>query len=107
MRGAIFAALGLYLEREGDSWLGNLGVAVDAGVGAWIDAIAERRDLPAVDREGDGLLAVGLAGLPKDDRRQLLIAYLGYPCYDIPNLRTADRQGGKACVSTCGSRGSR
>ncbi|SNS71271.1 patatin-like protein [Sphingopyxis indica] len=93
MRGAIFAALGLYLEREGDSWLGDLDVAVDAGVGAWIDAIAERRDLPAVDREGDGLLAVGLAGLPKDDRRQLLLAYLGYPFYDIATLPLLQGEG--------------
>src|SRR3546814_11530864 len=50
MRGAIFAALGLYLEREGDSWLGDLDVAVDAGVGAWIDAIAEQRDLRTAAR---------------------------------------------------------
>src|SRR3546814_10021185 len=46
MREAIFTALGLYLEREGDSWHADLDVAEDAGMGAWLDAIGARRDLP-------------------------------------------------------------
>ncbi len=93
MREAIFTALGLYLEREGDSWHADLDVSDDAGVGAWIDAIGARRDLPAVDREGDGLLAKSLAALPKDDRRQLLLAYLGYPISDIPTLPLLQGEG--------------
>src|SRR3546814_15381354 len=102
MREAIFTALGLYLEREGDSWHADLDVAEDAGMGAWLDAIGARRDLPAVDREGDGLLAKSLAALPKDDRRQLLLAYLGYPFYDI-----ATRQLGRAsCRERRGQYGS-
>jgi patatin-related protein len=83
MREAIFAALGLYLERQADSWLGELDIAADAGLGAWIDAIAARRDLTAVDGEVDILLAAALGALPKDDRRTMLLAYLGYPFYDI------------------------
>src|SRR3546814_5274482 len=86
MREAIFTALGLYVEREGDSWHADLDVPEDAGMGAWIDAIGARRDLPAVDREGDGLLAKSLAALPKDDRLQLLLAYLVFPFYDIASL---------------------
>jgi len=93
MRDAIYAALGLYVEREGDSWLGDLDIAADAGMGAWLDAIGNRRDLPAVDREGDERLAKGLAGLPKDDRRQLLLAYLGYPFYDIATLPLLQGEG--------------
>src|SRR3546814_5301600 len=93
MREAIFTALGLYLEREGDSWHADLDVAEDAGMGAWLDAIGARRDLPAVDREGDGLLAKSLAALPKDDRRQLLLAYLGYPFYDIATLPLLQGEG--------------
>src|SRR3546814_11411643 len=96
MREAIFTALGLYLEREGDSWHADLDVAEDAGMGAWLDAIGARRDLPAVDREGDGLLAKSLAALPKDDRRQLLLAYL-----EIGRASWRER-----VVSTCTSRGS-
>src|SRR3546814_1980347 len=41
MREAIFTALGLYLEREGDSWHADLDVAEDAGMGAWLDRSEE------------------------------------------------------------------
>jgi len=93
MREAIFAALGIYLEREGDSWLGDLDIPDDAGLGAWIDAIADRRDLVAVDGEADVLLAKALGALPKDDRRTMLLAYLGYPFYDIATLPLLQGEG--------------
>lgn len=93
MRGAIFTALGLYLEREGDSWLGGLDLPADADPGAWIDAIAGRRDLVAADAEADVLIADALAALPKDDRRTMLLAYLGYPFYDIATLPLLQGEG--------------
>lgn len=93
MRGAIFTALGLYLEREGDSWLAGLDLPADAEVGAWLDAIAARRDLTAVDTEADALIAAALADLAKDDRRILLLAYLGYPFYDIATLPLLQGEG--------------
>lgn len=93
MRGAIFTALGLYVEREGDSWLADLDVPADAGPGDWLDAIAARRDLTAVDSEADELIAAGLGKLPKDDRRVLLLAYLGYPFYDIATLPLLQGEG--------------
>ncbi|HMO73956.1 MAG TPA: patatin-like protein [Sphingopyxis sp.] len=93
MREAIFAALGLYLEREGDAWLADLDVPADAAPGDWIDAIAARRDLVAADAEADILIAAGLAALPKDDRRVLLLAYLGYPFYDIATLPLLQGEG--------------
>jgi patatin-related protein len=93
MREAIFAALGRYLDREGDSWLADLDLPADAGPGDWIDAIAARRDLAAVDGEADALIAAGLAAMPKDDRRVLLLAYLGYPFYDIATLPLLQGEG--------------
>ncbi|OWQ92603.1 patatin-like protein [Sphingopyxis witflariensis] len=93
MRGAIFTALGLYLEREGDAWLADLDVPADADPGQWIDAIAARRDLTAVDGEADALIAAALAALPKDDRRVMLLAYLGYPFYDIATLPLLQGEG--------------
>lgn len=93
MRGAIFTALGLYLEREGDTWLAELDVPADAAPGQWIDAIAARRDLTAVDGEADVLIAAALTALPKDDRRVLLLAYLGYPFYDIATLPLLQGEG--------------
>ncbi len=93
MRGAIFTALGLYLDRQGDSWLADLDVPADAGPGDWIDAVAARRDLTAIDGQADALIAAGLAAMPKDDRRTLLLAYLGYPFYDIATLPLLQGEG--------------
>ncbi|MDZ3830686.1 MAG: patatin-like protein [Sphingopyxis sp.] len=93
MREAIFTALGHYLEREGDRWLADLDVPVDAGPGAWIDAIAARRDLVGIDGVADAMIADALALLPKDDRRVMLLAYLGYPFFDIATLPLLQGEG--------------
>ena len=93
MRDAIFAALGLYLERQGDDWFAGLDVPADAGPGQWIDAIAQRRDLIGADADADALVADALALLPRDDRRTLLLAYLGYPFYDIATLPLLQGEG--------------
>lgn len=93
MRAAIFTALGLYLDRQGDAWLAGLDLPVDAGPGDWIDAVAARRDLTEIDGEADALIAAGLAAMPKDDRRTLLLAYLGYPFYDIATLPLLQGEG--------------
>lgn len=93
MRDTIYGALGLYLEREGDSWFADLDVAADADAGQWIDAIAARRDLIGADAAADSLIAEGLGALPKDDRRALLLAYLGYPFYDIATLPLLQGEG--------------
>lgn len=93
MRDAIYAALGLYLERQGDNWLAGADVPADASAAAWFDAIGERRDLIGADAEADQLVAEGLAQLPKDDRRMMLLAYLGYPFYDIATLPLLQGEG--------------
>ncbi len=93
MREAIFTALGLYLDRQGDAWLAGLDLPTDAGPGDWIDAVAARRDLTAIDGEADALIAAALAAMPKDDRRTLLLAYLGYPFYDIATLPLLQGEG--------------
>jgi patatin-related protein len=93
MRSAIYAALGLYLEREGDHWLAGIDVPADADAAMWIDALGDRRDLIGADAAADELVAKGLAGLPKDDRRVLLLAYLGYPFYDIATLPLLQGEG--------------
>ncbi len=93
MRDAIYTALGLYLEREGDNWFADLDISPEAGRGEWIDAIGERRDLIGADAEADALMAEALALLPKDDRRTLLLAYLGYPFYDIATLPLLQGEG--------------
>ena len=49
MREAIFTALGIYLERENDSWLAEIDVPADADAGQWLDGIAAHRDLIDTD----------------------------------------------------------
>src|SRR3546814_4943534 len=93
MRETIFAALGQYLEREGDAWLADLDVPADTEPGQWIDAIAARRDLVALDAETDIVIAAALEKLPKDDRRTMLFDYLGYPFYDIATLPLLQGEG--------------
>ena len=93
MREAIFSALGLYLEREGDKWLDALDLPADAGPAEWVEAIGARRDLVAVDGEVDRRIAAMLAALPRDDRRTLLLAYLGYPFFDIATLPLLQGEG--------------
>ncbi len=93
MRDAIYGALGLYLEREGDNWLAGMDVPADADAASWIDALGDRRDLIGADAEADNLVAAGLAQLPKDDRRIMLLAYLGYPFYDIATLPLLQGEG--------------
>ena len=93
MREAIFTALGLYLERQNDSWLAGIDAPADADAGQWLDGIAAHRDLIRADAEGDAFVAEALGGLPKDDRRTLLLAYLGYPFYDIATLPLLQGEG--------------
>lgn len=90
LRTAIYAALALFLEREGDAWFAGLPAAESA---AWLDAVAARRALAETDGEVDTLLAAPLAALPKDERRAMLFAYLGYPFYDIATLPLLQGEG--------------
>src|SRR3546814_13302306 len=86
MRETIFAALGQYREREGDAWPADLDVPDDTEPGQWIDAIAARRDLVALDTETDIVIAAALGKLPKGERRTLLFACHGYTFYALRTL---------------------
>jgi hypothetical protein len=56
-------------------------------------ALALRLDLKARDDEADARLAEALAALPKQERRSLILAYLGYPFYDIATLPLLQGEG--------------
>jgi DNA-directed RNA polymerase specialized sigma24 family protein len=58
-------------------------------------ALARRLDLKARDDEADARLAEALAALPKQERRSLILAYLGYPFYDIATLRSSRARAGR------------
>ena len=90
MHDAIYTALALYAACE-DSEFHGAGVAdaarevpTDAAVA--MAAIARERGLQARDDAADRLLADAFAALPKAGRRTMLLAYLGFPFYDIATL---------------------
>ncbi len=89
-RDAVYRALALYFEREHPDSLGSdfparaLGVFEDPG--AVLELVAERRQLPATDLVVDAILAEALEQMPQALRRQVLLAYLGFPFYDTVTL---------------------
>lgn len=89
-RDAIHGALGTYLERQRADFYGeseiDAAVRVDSDPAAAIAAIAARRDLAATDREAEEALVAAFTAVPKDARRSLLFAYLGFPFFDIATL---------------------
>ena len=61
--------------------------------GAVLDAFAERRLLPEVDAEAEEKLAAALEDMPKELRRRVLLAYLGFPFYDAATLPLLQNEG--------------
>lgn len=89
-RDAIYKALAMYTRLEQAESLGPAFPAIAESIledpEAVLSVIAERRDLAKTDPQVDALLAEGLAPLPREQRRKLLLAYLGFPFYDLATL---------------------
>ncbi|WP_066556357.1 patatin-like protein [Croceicoccus bisphenolivorans] len=89
-RDAIYRALSLYTALEQTKALGTEFSRIAANVlsdpEGVLAAIADRRDLRSTDPQVDALLADALSPLPREQRRKLLLTYLGYPFYDIATL---------------------
>lgn len=89
-RDAIYASLALYTRLEQAETLGaDFGAVagqVLADPAAVLAFVAEARNLRHADPQVDALLAEALAPLPREQRRKLLLTYLGYPFYDIATL---------------------
>jgi hypothetical protein len=89
MRDAVFRALSLYLDLQRADRLADVAPAAAEAVrnpGAALAALGAARDLKACDDRGDAILCEALGPLPKAERRRLLLAYLGFPFYDIATL---------------------
>ena len=89
-RKAVYDALSIYTRLDGIEVLGDefpdlAGKVLSEPDGA-IAHIAKTRDLAATDPLVDALLVEGLAQLPREQRRAMLLAYLGFPFYDIATL---------------------
>lgn len=89
MRDAIYHSLAAYLECERtDRYAALKPLAADAQ-GDAADLVARlgaAMDLAALDEQTDARLSIGLAACAKDVRRAMLLAYLGFPFFDIATL---------------------
>ncbi len=89
VREAIYAALGMYLACERiDRFAALRGLAADRDTdpAELLSAMGTAMDLPVLDAEADERLSTAFATCPRDVRRSLLLAYLGFPFYDIATL---------------------
>lgn len=89
IRTAIYESLAGYLEcQRTDPFLGMRESirASDPDIGGLMDELAARMDLRTLDDETDARLSDGLSQLPRDLRRPMLLAYLGFPFFDIATL---------------------
>lgn len=96
-REAIYAIMALYFEKEsagalGDSF-GECAQNVLTDPGSVLDRIEARRLLPEVDDRAEVMLAAALETMPKNLRRRMLLAYLGFPFYDVATLPLLRNEG--------------
>ncbi len=96
-RDAIYAILALYFEKEGLGALGPDFGECAAGVmgdpGTVLDTIEAHQLLPETDDRAEEMLAEALETMPKDLRRRMLLAYLGFPFYDVATLPLLRNEG--------------
>lgn len=96
-RDAVYRILALFFEKEGVASLGTgfekLAAKVMTEPGAVLDHIADARRLPEVDDTSEAMLAEALEAMPKNLRRRMLFAYLGFPFYDVATLPLLRNEG--------------
>jgi patatin-related protein len=90
VRLALFAMLSKYLEREAARFY----VPFDPSNPALLlESVAAQRGLIGLDEASDARLADAFATLPKAERRTVLLAYLGFPYFDISTLPMLQGEG--------------
>lgn len=97
MSKTVYECLALYLDREMPDFYGlamrETAAATAESPQVAMDALAAARNLRAIDHMTDALVADALAALPKAERRVMLLAYLGFPYYDIATLPLLQGEG--------------
>lgn len=97
MHDVIYDCLALYIERETIDYLGvdfqALAQEAETKPSAILDQLARARGLEAADGIVDGKLAEALSQLPKAEKRSMLLAFLGFPFYDIATLPLLQGEG--------------
>ncbi len=90
LRNTIYDRLGPLIDLQ------NAGtykfISIDSAA-AFLDALAQQRDLVRLDAETDQAIANALAACPKALCRRPLLTYLGFPFYDISTLPMLQGEG--------------
>ncbi|WP_375393025.1 patatin-like protein [uncultured Sphingomonas sp.] len=95
VREAIYASLAAYGEREQGGAHALLKPLLRARPD-WpglMDALFASLGLPGLDADTDARLAAAFAALPRPLRRPLLLAYLGFPWFDVATLPLLQGEG--------------
>jgi patatin-related protein len=93
MRDAIYGALAAYLELKRSDTFADLRDQMTGDTAAMLDVLAARMQLRILDRQTDEALSAGFSALSKDLRRPMLLAYLGFPFFDIATLPLLQGEG--------------
>jgi patatin-related protein len=91
-RGEIYRLIGLYSKEPEGSGAEVYRGAAEAPAAA-LEALANALSLREADDEADARLTLALAAFPKRERRSLILAYLGFPFYDIATLPLLQGEG--------------
>jgi hypothetical protein len=95
LRQAIYELIGRYNvqpESADSSFLEAL-ASMQGDSGPAMEALAHLLDARRIDEDADVILAERLAAFPKLERRSLILAYLGFPFYDIATLPLLQGEG--------------
>lgn len=86
-RDAIYSALGLYQEAAPDDRaFAAIAARIANDPGAVLDQLASIWKLIETDHAVDVILTDALSIMPRNLRRRVLLAYLGFPFYDVATL---------------------
>ena len=93
----IFKILALYFPKEDSGGLGEEFTVLAENAllepAAVLDFLAHRRLLPETDQAAEEMLAAALEKMPRALRRRMLLAYLGFPFYDVATLPLLRNEG--------------
>jgi patatin-related protein len=91
-RGEIYRLIGRYAQETADCGA-EVYRKVEQEPAAALESLAGALALRAADDEADARLTQALAAFPKRERRSLILAYLGFPFYDIATLPLLQGEG--------------
>ena len=96
LREAIYSSLARYLDAkrtESHRGLRHAVRALRGDAGPLLDALGESLNLKALDDETEVKLATALAAVDREVRRPMLLAYLGFPYFDVATLPLLQGEG--------------